>query len=118
MLTSELTVHMLKYCKEGMSVVLSSTTLLLPPLVLNIFKHALAVWYCATIYGSDVYMFVSKPRAIIMSWRESKITITYKMFLHRPHIVLDALGRVTLGRGWTIALLRRGGMKPSRSVEL
>ena len=26
-------------------------------------------------------MFVSKPRAIIMSWRESKITITYKMFL-------------------------------------
>ena len=29
MLTSELTVHMLKYCKEGTSVVLSSTTLLL-----------------------------------------------------------------------------------------
>ena len=48
---------------------------------LNIFKHALAVWYCATIYGSDMYMFVSKPRVIIMSWRESKITISYKMFL-------------------------------------
>ena len=29
MLTSELTVHMLKYCKEGTSVVLSSTILLL-----------------------------------------------------------------------------------------
>ena len=29
MLTSELTVHMLKYCKEGTSVVLASTTLLL-----------------------------------------------------------------------------------------
>ena len=34
MLTSELTVHMLKYCKEGTSVVLSSTTLLLLLLVL------------------------------------------------------------------------------------
>ena len=29
MLTSELAVHMLKYCKEGTFVVLSSTTLLL-----------------------------------------------------------------------------------------
>ena len=26
-------------------------------------------------------MFVFKPRAIITSWRERKITITYKMFL-------------------------------------
>ena len=62
MLTSELTVHMLKYCKEGMSVFLSSTTLLLPLLLLNIFKHALAVWYCATIYGSDVYVCIQTPR--------------------------------------------------------
>ena len=28
---------------------------------LNIFKHALAVWYCATIYGSDVYVCIQTP---------------------------------------------------------
>ena len=50
-----------------------------------------------------------KPYSTLASWHVREIGLTSSS-LH--------LGGVTLGRGCTIVLLRRGGMKPSQSVEL
>ena len=59
MLTSELTVHMLKmYCKEGTSVVLSSTTEFLPsflPSFIHSFRMELWVGQCSGEALGDAY---------------------------------------------------------------
>ena len=68
MLTSELTVHMLKYCKEGTSVVLSSTTLLLLLLLLLLEKVMRA--FCSLTQHTSVMAF---PLVVLWAPQDSQL---------------------------------------------
>ena len=69
MLTSELTVHMLKYCKEGTSVVLSSTTLLLLLLLLLLLEKVMRA-FCSLTQHTSVMAF---PLVVLWAAQDSQL---------------------------------------------